>query len=44
MDTNQTEHKLNEMKHSPFAQTYFHGAKADLKIGDFIEVGINSNF
>jgi len=44
MHTNQTEHKSNEMKHSPFTQTYFHGAKADLKIGDFIEVGINSNF
>src|ERR1017187_7838720 len=30
--------------HSPFAQTYFHGTKADLKIGDFIEVGLNSNY
>ena len=29
---------------TPFAQTYFHGTKADLKIGDFIEVGKNSNF
>lgn len=29
---------------SPFAQTYFHGTKADLKIGDLIEVGYNSNF
>lgn len=29
---------------TPFAQTYFHGTKADLKIGDFIEVGNNSNF
>jgi rifampin ADP-ribosylating transferase len=29
---------------SPFAQTYFHGTKADLKMGDFIEVGFNSNF
>jgi rifampin ADP-ribosylating transferase len=28
----------------PFSQTYFHGTKADLKIGDFIEVGQNSNF
>lgn len=28
----------------PFAQTYFHGTKADLKLGDFIEVGINSNY
>lgn len=29
---------------TPFAQTYFHGTKADLKIGDFIEVGNSSNF
>lgn len=29
---------------TPFAQTYFHGTKADLKIGDLIEVGNNSNF
>ena len=29
---------------SPFAQTYFHETKADLKIGDLIEVGNNSNY
>ncbi len=29
---------------TPFVQTYFHGTKADLSIGDFIEVGYNSNF
>ena len=29
---------------SPFAQTYFHGTKADLKIGDLIKVGFNSNY
>ncbi len=29
---------------SPFAQTYLHGTKADLKIGDFIETGFNSNY
>ena len=29
---------------TPFAQTYFHGTKADLKIGDLIQVGYNSNF
>jgi len=27
-----------------FSQTFFHGTKADLKIGDFIETGFNSNF
>ena len=29
---------------TPFAQTYFHGTKADLRIGDFIEVGFTSNY
>lgn len=29
---------------SPFIQTYFHGTKADLRMGDFIEVGKNSNY
>lgn len=29
---------------SPFAQTYFHGTKSDLKIGDMIEAGFNSNY
>jgi hypothetical protein len=28
----------------PFAQTYFHGTKADLKIGDMIHLGFNSNY
>lgn len=34
----------NRTAPSPFAQTYFHGTKADLKIGDLIEVGIQSNY
>ncbi|MDF3026006.1 MAG: Rifampin ADP-ribosyl transferase [Fluviicola sp.] len=29
---------------SPFSQTYFHGTKADLKIGELIETGIHSNY
>lgn len=29
---------------TPFAQTYFHGTKADLKIGDLIEPGYSSNY
>ena len=36
--------KENKSIQTPFVQTYFHGTKADLKIGDFIEVGNNSNF
>ncbi len=29
---------------APFAQTYFHGTKADLVIGDFIQVGFRCNY
>ncbi|HNF71007.1 MAG TPA: NAD(+)--rifampin ADP-ribosyltransferase [Chitinophagaceae bacterium] len=29
---------------TPFAQTFFHGTKADLKVGDQIEVGYFSNY
>ncbi|TSJ44180.1 NAD(+)--rifampin ADP-ribosyltransferase [Mucilaginibacter corticis] len=29
---------------SVFSQTYFHGTKADLKIGDLITIGMNSNY
>lgn len=36
--------KSNGQGATPFAQTYFHGTKADLKIGDLIEVGFNSNY
>lgn len=36
--------KSNDSAPSPFAQTFFHGTKADLKIGDAIEIGINSNY
>jgi hypothetical protein len=29
---------------TPFSQTYFHGTKANLKTGDLIEAGFNSNY
>ncbi|MBK7589081.1 MAG: NAD(+)--rifampin ADP-ribosyltransferase [Bacteroidetes bacterium] len=38
------EHVINSQNASPFAQTYFHGTKADLNVGDLIEVGYNTNF
>jgi len=41
------EHKeknTNSQNATPFAQTYFHGTKANLKVGDLIEVGFNSNY
>ena len=44
METNKSENKLNEPIPSPFAQTFFHGTKADLRIGHFIEIGVNSNY
>ncbi len=31
-------------KATPFAQTYFHGTKADLKIGESIDIAFRSNF
>ncbi len=34
----------NNPSPNPFAQTYFHGTKADLKPGDFIETGSKSNY
>ena len=42
--TSMTGNKLNTPAPSVFAQTYFHGTKADLQLGDFIETGIKSNF
>jgi hypothetical protein len=35
---------LNTPAQSLFVQTYFHGTKACLKIGDFIKTGVNSNY
>lgn len=37
-------HIISSTIHTPFKQTYFHGTKADLKIGDLIEAGYNSNY
>ncbi|WP_099365213.1 NAD(+)--rifampin ADP-ribosyltransferase [Sphingobacterium sp. 1.A.4] len=44
MDTDKT--TTPKTHHTPtlFAQTYFHGTKADLKIGDYIQVGFNTNY
>jgi hypothetical protein len=44
MDKNKSGNKLNDSIQSPFSQTFFHGTKADLKIGGFIEIGINANY
>lgn len=44
MEQNKSEQKSSSLSATPFAQTYFHGTKADLKIGDLIEAGNNSNY
>jgi hypothetical protein len=44
MKDNQDENKSIGHNPTPFSQTYFHGTKADLKVGDLIAVGFNSNF
>lgn len=35
---------LHDAGATPFAQTYFHGTRADLHVGDLIEVGYQSNY
>ena len=44
MDKNKSGNKLHESVQSPFCQTFFHGTKANLAIGAFIEIGINANY
>ncbi len=44
METSRSENNSSEAKATPFSQTFFHGTKADLKLGDFIETGFNSNY
>ncbi len=44
MEKDKSESTSNEPIHTPFSQTFFHGTKADLKMGDLIEVGISSNY
>ncbi len=44
LETNKAANTSNTPNPSPFSQTFFHGTKADLKPGDIIEVGFNSNF
>ncbi|MBK8557989.1 MAG: NAD(+)--rifampin ADP-ribosyltransferase [Lewinellaceae bacterium] len=44
MEKNKAERHSAVSGPTPFAQTYFHGTKADLRIGDFIDTGLKSNF
>ncbi|QRR02428.1 NAD(+)--rifampin ADP-ribosyltransferase [Dyadobacter sandarakinus] len=44
MEQASTQHEVQTPIQNAFSQTFFHGTKADLKIGDLITVGFNSNF
>ncbi len=44
MNDQKKEQKVSGQGATPFAQTYFYGTKADLKVDDLIEVGYNSNY
>ncbi|TDH26918.1 NAD(+)--rifampin ADP-ribosyltransferase [Segetibacter sp. 3557_3] len=44
MESNIESPKSNGQRATPFAQTYFHGTRVDLKVGSLIEVGFNSNY
>ncbi len=39
-----TDNNLNVQGSIPFTQTYFHGTKADLKVGGLLQVGFKSNY
>ncbi len=44
MQKHKDQDQSNWLRPSTFAQTYFHGTKAELMVGDFIEAGQNSNY
>src|SRR5688572_28740680 len=44
MTTDRTEDKSRESGSDPSSQKFYHGTKADLKEGDLIEPGFNSNY
>lgn len=44
MEETKDEYKSIAKSPSPFSQTYFHGTKVSLSLGDLIEVGFNSNY
>ena len=44
MSQNRNKQKVVGKGAAPFTQTYFHGTRAELKIGDVITVGNHSNY
>lgn len=44
MEQEKNTNKLTGQGATPFAQTYFHGTRAELQVGDLIVTGFNSNY
>jgi hypothetical protein len=44
METNNSEDKAMESNNDLILQTFYHGTKANLKTGDLIEIGFDSNY
>jgi Rifampin ADP-ribosyl transferase len=44
METNKSESKAMKSVNDLNSQTFYHGTKANLKTGDLIEIGFNSNY
>ncbi|MEO6000609.1 MAG: NAD(+)--rifampin ADP-ribosyltransferase [Chitinophagaceae bacterium] len=44
MKENKATFQSNGESPAPFCQTFFHGTKADLTLGDLVKVGFDSNF
>jgi len=44
MEQSENSTQLVSAAPAPFVQTYFHGTKAALKLGDLIEAGLSSNY
>jgi hypothetical protein len=44
IEPNKAENTISGATPTPFVQTFFHGTKAVLKVGAFIEVGFSSNY
>jgi hypothetical protein len=40
----ESKEEINSQSPTPFSQTYFHGTKANLKLGELIKPGNSSNF
>lgn len=44
MEENKDNPRSGRQGATPFAQTYFHGTKADLKTGDLVQAGFSTNY